>query len=121
MIGRHRIEGPLPQRERRCEPEVRIRRTEYARQGFADAPANAFGVLKPMLFSGANRDVLNYYARDDIELIHQKGIDTSDLKDFDYGIVPSMMNFDLNNLQFAETVFQVERDNAVLVVIRKIE
>jgi hypothetical protein len=64
---------------------------------------------------------LKYYSRDDIEIINHNKIDNRDLEDFDYGIIPTILNADLYNLPSAETVFQVERDNAILVVVRKIK
>jgi hypothetical protein len=68
-----------------------------------------------------NGDVLKYYARNDLEIIDQNRVSNSEIKEFDYGIIPSHHNLDLNNLRFAETVFTVERDHAVLVVVKKIK
>jgi len=85
---------------------------EYLNQ---TAPENA------KIIHWRNGDVLKYYARKDLEIINQNKVDNNRLKEFDYGIIPSDYNLDLNNLRFAETVFTVERDHAILVVVKEIK
>jgi hypothetical protein len=61
------------------------------------------------------------YARPDLDLVFPSELaDDADLSTYDYGVLSSRSNRDLLNATGGQTVFQVEREGAVLLVVRRL-
>ncbi len=64
--------------------------------------------------------IAKYYAREDLVIVPQNNA-TKSIKEYDYAILHTRSNTDLKNATSAPIVFQVVRDNAVLVIVQKLK
>jgi len=64
--------------------------------------------------------IAKYYAREDLVIVDQNKA-TKSIKEYDYAILHTRSNTDQKNATSAPIVFQVVRDNAVLVIVQKLK
>lgn len=71
-----------------------------------------------VVFWGIGQEI-DYYAREDLEIIKQRDVDRS-ISEYDFAIILSQFNADLHNLASRPAIYTVERQGALLAVVKEI-